>query len=83
MTEEVNRVTAMPFAALAPTASSGICRTVNDPGFVHTRCLTVTAINTYVRQVRVIVTPQQRATRPDTVTFIRANPPAVSPLKTS
>lgn len=81
LTEEVNRLTAMPFAALTP--GLGACRVLNEPGFVHTRCVSVTALTTYVRRVQVIVTPRQRGTRPDTVTFVRANPPAISPLKTS
>jgi Tfp pilus assembly protein PilV len=80
VTEEVNRLTALPWASLAPTSSTGICRTHNDPGFQHTRCVTVTAVTTFVRQVRLIVTPAQLGVRPDTVMFTRANPPTLNPL---
>ena len=79
VTEEVNRLTALPWAPLAP---GSVCRTVNDPGFSHTRCTTVTAVTTFVRQVRLIVTPTQPGIRPDTVQFTRANAPILNPLKT-
>jgi len=77
VSEEINRVTALPWSQLALGTS---CQTVNDPGFQHTRCVTVTAINTTNRQVRVVVTPTQPGLRPDTVLFVRANPPTVNPL---
>jgi Tfp pilus assembly protein PilV len=75
--EEINRLTALPWALL--TAGSN-CQTVNDPGFQHTRCVTISVINTTNRQIQVIVTPTQPGLRPDTVVFVRANPPTVNPL---
>jgi Tfp pilus assembly protein PilV len=74
---EINRLTALPWAQLNPGTS---CQSINDPGFQHTRCVTVTVINTMNRQVQVIVAPTQPGLRPDTVVFVRANPPTVNPL---
>lgn len=79
--EEVNRITALPWTSLTPTSTSGVCRTVTDPGFTHTRCVRVTAVSNFVRQVRLIVAPTQPGLRPDTVLFTRANPPTLNPLK--
>jgi hypothetical protein len=77
--EEVNRLTSLPWASLTPGTS---CQTLTDVGFPHTRCVTVTSITSFMRQVRLIVTPSQPGVRPDTVLFTRANAPAVNYLKT-
>lgn len=77
MAEEINRMTALPFAQLATGTN---CQNYNDPGFQHSRCVTITLINGTSRQVQVVVTPNQPGVLPDTVVFIRANPPTVNPL---
>lgn len=81
MAEEINRLTALPWAQLTPTTGF-VCRTVNDPGFVHARCFEVTTVNPLRRQVRIILTPKQPGLRPDTIVFARANPPTLNPLWT-
>lgn len=77
MADEINRLTALPVTKLATGTS---CRTYNDPGFQHTRCVTVNFINTMNRQLQIIVTPSQPGLRPDTVVFRRADPPTLNPL---
>jgi len=77
--EEINRLTALPFTQLTTGTN---CRNYNDPGFQHTRCVTVTFINTMNRRIQVIVTPSQPGLLPDTVTFVRADPPTLNPLNT-
>jgi Tfp pilus assembly protein PilV len=77
MAEEINRLTALPFTQLTTGTS---CQTYNDTGFQHTRCATVTFINTMNRRVQIVVTPNQPGLLPDTVVFIRANPPTLNPL---
>ena len=78
MAEEINRLTAIPFTQLTTGTS---CQTYNDPGFQHTRCATVTFINTMNRRLQVVVTPTQPGLLPDTVVFVRANPPTINPLQ--
>ncbi|MGD8277528.1 MAG: prepilin-type N-terminal cleavage/methylation domain-containing protein [Gemmatimonadota bacterium] len=75
--EEINRLTALPFTQLTTGTN---CQNYTDPGFQHTRCVTVTFINTMNRRIQVIVTPNQPGLRPDTVIFVRANPPTLNPL---
>ena len=77
MAEEINRLTAIPFTQLATGTT---CRSYSNPGFQHTRCVTVNFINTMNRWIQVIVTPTQPGLGPDTVVFVRANPPTLNPL---
>ncbi len=77
MTQEVNRLTTLPFASLAGQAG---CTTVSTGVFPHTRCVTVTTINARLTQVRVVVTPAQPGVPADSVTFERSNPPTYNPL---
>lgn len=78
MAEEVNRITAAPWNLLTPGLAT--CRVVNDPGFVHSRCISITSITTFMRRIQLVVNPNQLGIAPDTVTFIRAKPPVLNPL---
>jgi hypothetical protein len=80
LNQEVNRLTALPFATLPGAAG---CTTVATGTFPHTRCVAVTDVTGTLRRVRVVVTPAQPGVRPDSATFDRANPPTGNPLSTS
>ena len=80
LNQEVNRLTALPFATLPSMVG---CTTVGAGVFPHTRCVAVTNVSSTLRRVEVIVTPAQPGVRPDTARFDRANPPAGNPLSTS
>lgn len=75
--QEVNRMTATPWAQIAGAAG---CSTVTGGTFPHTRCVTVSTLSSTARRIRVIVTPSQPGVRPDTITFERSNAPAGNPL---
>jgi prepilin-type N-terminal cleavage/methylation domain-containing protein len=77
MLEEVNKWTAEPYGNL--TVGS-VCRSVSTGVFPHTRCITTTSTGLYAKQLIIIVTPQQRGVRPDTVVFTRARAPVTNPL---
>jgi prepilin-type N-terminal cleavage/methylation domain-containing protein len=75
--EAVNRLTAVRFSSL-PAGTT--CQTTTTGTFPHTLCVRVASAGLYSKQVQVVVTPAQPGVRPDTVTFIRANPPMTNPL---
>jgi type II secretory pathway component PulJ len=77
MMQEMNRMTALPWASLPGAAG---CTTVAGGTFPHTRCITVTNTAQNIRRVQVIVTPAQPGVRPDTTIFDRTNPPVGNPL---
>ena len=77
MVEEINGLTSLPYASLPGVAG---CRTVSTGVFPHTTCVSGTASGQYGWQVEIVVTPAQPGVRPDTVVFVRANPPVVNPL---
>ena len=79
LTQEINRLSATPFAALPAAAG---CQTVASGPFPHTRCVTVASVNTRLRRVTIIVTPTQPGVTPDTVVFDRSDPPTFNPLST-
>jgi Tfp pilus assembly protein PilV len=79
VTQEVNRLTALPFNQLP---AAGGCIAVTSGIFPHKRCVTVTDITSMQRQIQLIVTPAQQGVAPDTVTFVRYNPPSANPLFT-
>jgi prepilin-type N-terminal cleavage/methylation domain-containing protein len=81
LTQEVNRLTAMPFAGLA--AENGNCVNVAGGTFPHRRCITVTPISAVRAQVTVIVQPGVPGVRPDTIVVERTRPPVGNPLSTS
>ena len=77
LTQEINRMSAVPFASLPAAAG---CQTVAGGTFPHTRCVTVASINTRLRRVTIAVTPAQPGITPDTVVLDRSNPPTFNPL---
>jgi prepilin-type N-terminal cleavage/methylation domain-containing protein len=77
MLEEVNRMTAEPYANL--TAGT-ICRNVASGAFPHSRCVTTTTTGLYSMQLRVVIAPTQSGVAPDTVVFTRARAPVTNPL---
>jgi hypothetical protein len=79
LVQEVNRLTAWPYANLGSAAG---CTTVSTGTFPHQRCISVTAISSTRSQVRVIVAPSQPGVAPDTVTVERTRPPVGSVLST-
>jgi len=77
MLEEVNRLTAEPYDNLSV---GSVCRTLSSAEFPHSRCVSTTSTGLYAKQLTVIVTPQVRGVRPDTVIFTRARAPVTNPL---
>jgi type II secretory pathway pseudopilin PulG len=80
LVQEVNRLTAWPYADLGAAAG---CTTVATGAFPYQRCINVNAISSTRSQVRVIVTPSQPGVTPDSVTVERTRPPVGSVLSTS
>jgi len=79
VTEQVNRLAALPFASL-PSAAG--CTNVTTGVFPHRRCITVTDITNVRRNVQLIIQPAQPGLFPDTSNLVRWNPPATNPLFT-
>lgn len=83
MMQEVNRLTALPFDALAAQAG---CRTLTTGVFPHTRCITVSVTTTGILKeaaIGLIVTPSLPGMVPDTVRLRRTKPPYANPLNTT
>jgi hypothetical protein len=79
VTEQVNRLAALPFAQLPGAAG---CVTVATGVFPHQRCITVTNVSNVRRDVRLIIQPTQPGLLPDTLDVVRWNPPTTNPLFT-
>lgn len=48
------------------------CATINtDPTYVHTRCVTTSAVTPTISRVQIVITPTNSALRPDTVVVDR------------
>lgn len=77
LVQELNRLTAMPWANLPGAVG---CTTVAGGTFPHSRCISVTDISQTRRQVSVIVTPAQAGIFADTTVFERTNAPVGNPL---
>jgi prepilin-type N-terminal cleavage/methylation domain-containing protein len=77
MLEEVNRMTAEPYANLAAGTA---CRNITAGVFPHSRCVTTSSTGLYSMVLRVVITPSQRGVPPDTVVFTRARAPVTNPL---
>ena len=59
------------------------CTAVASPGFAHSVCLVVTDMPPNLRQVRIVVTPNDSVlTAPDTVTLYRVNALFTNPFNT-
>jgi prepilin-type N-terminal cleavage/methylation domain-containing protein len=80
LSQEINRVDAVPFDSL-PAGTT--CTTVSTPPFPHTRCTTVNNVSSKVKSVIVVVTPSGNTLlHPDTTTVIRSKPDNGKPLST-
>lgn len=79
VTEQSNRLAAMPFANL-PSAAG--CVNVTTGVFPHRRCITVADISNVRRDVQMIILPSQRGLLPDTARLVRWSPPTTNPLFT-
>jgi Tfp pilus assembly protein PilV len=79
VTEQVNRLAAMPFANL-PSAAG--CTNVTTGVFPHRRCILVVDVSTVRRDVQMIIQPGQPGLLPDTSNLVRWNPPMTNPLFT-
>lgn len=79
MLQEANRLSALPYADLV--AQDG-CRTIDDGnGTEYNSCITSTPVGGNTLQVVIIVAPVRASMiRPDTVRFVRAEPPVANPL---
>lgn len=66
---EVDRLTAIDFMALP--AAGTVCTDFSMSGFPHTKCITVTDVNSKTKQVMVILTPSNGAAA-DTTIFERS-----------
>ncbi len=77
VTQEVNRLQAVPFTQL--TAGTA-CTSVNTGSFPHTRCHSVAVTTPTVRTITLTVTPGQARVRPVTVTITRFQPTNYNPL---
>jgi len=79
MTEQVNRLAALPFANL-PSAAG--CMTVSTGVFPHRRCITVADVTNVRRNVQLIIQPAQPGLLSDTANLVRWSAPATNPLFT-
>ena len=75
---EVQRLEAQAFDSLAVGSS---CTTFSSSGFPHTKCVTVTAVNSKTKLVMVIITPLSGNARPDTTVIQRSKGAGTNPLK--
>jgi prepilin-type N-terminal cleavage/methylation domain-containing protein len=69
MTEQVNRLTTIPFGALPLEPVDTL---VTTGLFPHRRQITVTALTPTVSQIRIVIVPTRPNLRADTVTFERS-----------
>ncbi len=81
LTEQVGRLTVLPFANLDAEDTGVDCPQITDPPFPHTRCITVTMVSATVRDVLVVITPDNTQFRPESLLFERTRP-AVNPFNT-
>jgi prepilin-type N-terminal cleavage/methylation domain-containing protein len=69
MAASVGRFDALPFTQLAAGTT---CTTETAAPFPHTLCTTVSTISAKVKQVKIVVTPANAQTPPDSVMFERS-----------
>ena len=74
---EVARMNALPWGALSAGTT---CLTATALPLPHTRCTTVTSVNTKLYRVSVVVTPSASGIKPDTLTFDRTYTSTYNPL---
>jgi len=77
VTQEVNRLQAVPFAQMTAGTT---CTTASTGSFPHTRCNTIKDASATEKQVTLTVTPTQSGVRTVTITFSRYEPSNYNPL---
>lgn len=79
MLQEVNRMSSIPYDDVAGEVG---CRTLGSgDGLEYTGCVTSTVSGNNAVQVQIVMTPVRSSMiRPDTVRFIRSQPPTRNPL---
>jgi prepilin-type N-terminal cleavage/methylation domain-containing protein len=78
-TGRVNQLSTIPYDSLP--GRSG-CTHTGEPPHERTECVTVVNMSAKVRTVTIVITPDNPAIRPDTVTVERSGPVAGNPFKT-
>ncbi len=81
LTEQVGRLTVLPFADLDAEDTGVSCPKITNPPFPHERCITVTTVSATVRGVLVVITPDNTQFRPESLRFERTRS-AVNPFNT-
>lgn len=77
---EVARLTSAAFPTLATGTT---CTTFSVASFPHTKCVTISSLNTNRKQITVIVTPLNGSgTKPDTTVVERSQGKSGNPLNT-
>ncbi len=80
LTEQVGRLTVLPFANLDDEDTGVDCPEITEPPFPHTRCITVTKVSDGERKVLVKIIPYNAQFRPESLLFERTRP--VNPFNT-
>lgn len=76
--QAIDLYSAMPRGSIASNTG---CTTVTDfPNYPFTRCVTVTAVSGTVSRVQIVITPQNTALKPDTVTVDRVTANTTPPF---
>ncbi len=77
-TQTLNRLAAVPYAVLESKAG---CVSMSAQPFPHTRCVTVVPVSggSGTKVVRLIVAPQDRTVRADTLYLTRTSGAAINP----
>lgn len=76
--QAIDLYSAMPRGSIAGNTG---CTTITDfPSYPFTRCVTVTAVSGTVSRIRIIITPQNTALKPDTVTVDRVTTNTTPPF---
>lgn len=78
VSQAIDLYSAMPRASIASNTG---CSTITDfPNFPYTRCVSVTAASGTISRVQIIITPQNTALKPDTVTVDRVTANTTPPF---
>ncbi len=80
LTQQVGWLTVLPFADLDEQDTGADCPKIMDPPFPHERCITVTEVSDGVRELLVVITPNNTQFRPEYLLFERTR--AVNPFNT-
>ncbi len=76
--QAIDLYSSMPRGSVATNTG---CTTITDfPNFTFTRCVSVTAVNTALSRIRIIITPANASLRPDTITVDRVTANTTPPF---